>query len=74
MPPNEVRRPRPSQETRPAEGPTTDTQFTPNRLETPAAQWRSNASEVILVLAGTGMPFTLRIFSPLSEHLPARNS
>jgi hypothetical protein len=57
MPPNEVRKPRPSQETRPAAGPTTNTQFTPNRLETPAAQWRSNASEVILALARGGVAF-----------------
>jgi hypothetical protein len=55
----EVRKPRPSQETRPAETTATDTQSTTgSRLGDAAADWRRDAAAILDTLARTGQPFT----------------
>jgi hypothetical protein len=59
MPPNQVRGPRPSQETRPAEGPTTDTQSTAwTAIE------RATAAYAVLVTTPAGK-YRRRVFLSL---------
>jgi hypothetical protein len=63
MPPNQVRRPRPDQETRPAEGLATETHSTTDGLERAIAKasadwWAQNALLAIQQLARSNRAFT----------------
>jgi hypothetical protein len=58
----QVRRPRPRQETRPAEGPTTRGKST---------DWRQNAATVLAALAHSGMPFHVDDFLMLAGDPPS---